>query len=67
MLDFFQEQIKIHPEKTALLKLKNELKEIEKDLLEERVFTYFNFRAWVDARIKGREIADVIGNSITNY
>ena len=50
MLDFFHEQLKVHPKKTALLKLKEKLKEIENDLLEKRVFAYFDFREWAEKR-----------------
>jgi hypothetical protein len=60
MLDFFHEQIKTHPDKKALLKLQKQLSEIEKNVLEERAFYYFDFRAWVEARIKGCEMKNVL-------
>jgi hypothetical protein len=60
MLDFFNEQVKANPEKTALLKLKTQLEEMEKNLLDERVFLYFDFRAWVNSRIMGCEIKEVL-------
>jgi hypothetical protein len=64
MLDFFHEQLKIHPEKKALLNLQKQLEEIEKDSLEERAFLYFDFRAWVKARIHGCEIAVVLEKTL---
>ncbi len=60
MLGFFHEQIKIHPGKKALQNLQEELGRIEKDLLDERVFSYLDFRAWVEARIRGCAIRDVL-------
>lgn len=60
MLDFFKEQLKESSEKTSFLKLQVELKTIEKDLLEERVFSYFDFRAWVESRIRGCEISVIL-------
>jgi tetratricopeptide (TPR) repeat protein len=63
MLDFFHEQVKVDPEKKALLNLQKALNELDKGILDERVFFYFDFRAWVEARIKGSEISAVLEKS----
>lgn len=61
-LEFLNERLD-DPEKIELLEnYERELTKIEADLLEQRVFTYFDFRAWVQARQKNCAIAELLKN-----
>lgn len=61
MLDYFRDCLKNPGDKTPLTSLQSKLTEIGNDLLDKRVFMYFDFRAWAEARLKAKTVAEVLG------
>lgn len=58
-LDFFAALLR-NPGNTApFTDYGKRLSEIEKDLMETRVFSYFDFRAWVKARLAGKTVSEI--------
>lgn len=61
MLDFFSKRL-THPEDPSadFAQLQKKLSEVSEDILEKRVFNYFNFKDWARARESGCLIKDLI-------
>ncbi len=53
-------------EMTALMKLREEVKELSRDPVEKRAFEYFDFLSWLNGKISGRSFAEEVKRSATS-
>ncbi|MFI5203354.1 MAG: hypothetical protein ACHQF2_02570 [Flavobacteriales bacterium] len=60
MLDFFREFSTRNGEREAFTELKKKLEPLLKDDLEGRVKAYFDFEAWVESKITGQKMTELI-------
>jgi tetratricopeptide (TPR) repeat protein len=60
MIGFFKERVSVRNAKQPFEKLINDLSEMENDLLENRVFAYFNFKAWAEASLQKKTVAEYL-------
>jgi hypothetical protein len=62
IFSFLKRAFRLQPSelKPAFIKLLENLKEVEKDKLASRAFMYLDVISWLESKIEGKEVQDVI-------
>jgi hypothetical protein len=62
IFSFLQRAFRLQPSelKPAFIKLLENLKEVEKDKLASRAFMYLDVISWLESKIEGKEVQDII-------
>jgi hypothetical protein len=62
IFSFLKRSFRLQPNalKPAFIKLLENLKEVEKDKLASRAFMYLDVISWLESKIEGKEVQDII-------
>ena len=62
IFSFLKRAFRLQPSelKHAFIKLLENLKEVEKDKLASRAFMYLDVISWLESKIEGKEVQDII-------
>ncbi|MEW6468494.1 MAG: hypothetical protein AB1458_06190 [Bacteroidota bacterium] len=60
MLDFFRKGLDENDTRGSFARLKERICALEQHMLEQRVFSYFDFIAWAESKIEARPIAEIL-------
>jgi hypothetical protein len=62
IFSFLKRAFRLQPDalKPAFIKLLENLKEVEKDKLASRAFMYLDVISWLESKIEGKEVQDII-------
>ena len=62
IFSFLKRAFRLQPSelKPAFIKLLENLKEVEKDKLASRAFMYLDVISWLESKIEGKEVQDII-------